>query len=378
MSDSSRQLQRSFPELPNELKTQVFGYVTDLRTLRNSCLASKLLQKVAEPRLYRKVITGTPTHFATSYAKNTQTIREALLMLLRRPELGRYVRKVVCNRHSDSEHVPRGRPEEDALLFPVAEQANIWRTTDWMHQPETDFIPLYLGLILTQVPRLRELRYVAEYDETGSVAAMVNLAAQSLTKLTNLQIEHWDTEMGFSMSDFGPLLRLPSLRYFKGIYVSKAQLEYQDWETGEWIGRVDFPSNSLAVEHFVFRGSALGPWCITTLFAACKAVKTFDYVAGGANRGYAQFEPHELMKVLRRHEATLERLLLTDLCDACYDITGMERGTQYALGSLASFSNLKILSCEQAMLIGIGTCDVCRWDNESENCTHEHDRMSCK
>lgn len=376
--DQHQQPQRPLPSLPNELMIHIFSYITDLKTLRNACLATKLLRRIAEPRLYRKLVTGVPTRTTTSYAKNTQTVCEALLTLLRRPELGQGVRKLVAKSHFFPRHSHRRGPEEEALLLQAAEQANIWPDTEWMQQEiEANFSPLYLAILLIQMPHLRELRYVAEYDESGTVAAMVEVASRCLTELATLQIEHWDTEMGFAMSDFGPLLRLPSLRTFKGIYVSKAQLEYQDYETGLWTEREDFPPNSLAIEHLIFRGSALGPWCITTLFTACKTLKTFDYVAGGDNRGYGQFEPSELMAVLPFHKETLERLLLTDLCNACYDVSGMERSTHYALGSLSSFPNLKVLSCEQALLLGVGGCAICRSLGEWESCTHEHDPSSC-
>ncbi|KAF2436919.1 hypothetical protein EJ08DRAFT_644483 [Tothia fuscella] len=301
-------------------------------------------------------------------------------MLLRRPELAKHVQTIGVY-HYEHEWSPIKLNDQDQLMLRTSAENATLDITDLTFAIEDQSIAAYLGLLFNILPNLRELRYRPEYDEDGSIALLLESVTRLeqpryLEKLETFVIQADAEEYGFSMSDFSPLIRLPSLKTFKGIYTSKVQEQYRDTATGQTMKRDDFPSGSLKVEHLIFRKTALGPDCIAKLFPACKTLKSFDYFTSMVEYEWVQPEPEELIAALQPHKDTLERLLLTDLFTQRFEFLDTET-IKYSVGRLTAFSKLRELSIEQALILGIADSERCGDDAEIQGCTHEHIAASC-
>jgi hypothetical protein len=339
--------------LPTEILIAIFREIQDPQSLLNICLQSRYFNEVAEPVLYANF--SGPDGHEFRRTKSTKAFHSALL---RKPELAQHVRSMSIQAHwtqiynCSPEVLKAFASKELAKLFPDAHTLtkNGTPSKHWLAQnlegPEE-------CLLLTGVPKLETLHLSVGWYPVELFEKLFTLAcdekATFLKRLRNLRIVYRNSGRGLNLSNYLPLLRLPSLSTVEAFHVS---IELDDerqrlsLSAEHRLHQYRWQPNSLNFETLKFHESAICGQHMCNLLHACKTLKVFQYSSGSPNRGYEQFSPSQLYPGLIKHRHTLEVIRLIDIST----IAGREN--ERSLGSFAEFPRLKIVGAEQEQLVG--------------------------
>lgn len=257
-----------------------------LSRLSRTC---KTLRDIAQPKLFRYVYPG------RKYSSLLQTLHH-------RPDLARIVKEINLDGidcvYEDLE--ADNKLTGSFLARELSELAQRSAPTEsdshgWDSDKALDYVAT---VALAQVPQIEMLQM------TWFFSFHLHLRPESLPYLTELFVEHYDTESGFGMDDLQNLFAAaPSLKTFRGYMVRSACGLLQH------AGLIDLKLTN----------STLNASCFTAVMLAFPRMESFLYESGGPIEGnYHEATPSEISKAIHLRRCTLKHLSL-DLMYADFD-----------------------------------------------------------
>ncbi|KAK5717829.1 hypothetical protein LTR15_008670 [Elasticomyces elasticus] len=293
--------------LPEELLQQVFSQQpvsSDLSTMANISLANRTCYRVVKPHLYHTLSLG--------HCSQTRRRRDLLQTLLQNPDTGTLVRSFYVE----------GWEMEPTFLLP-----EVWRPEPMPHDLMSDALvavdgaglPISLrdpfrlqlaggvedapdaeiALLLLLIPNMRFLAISLVYYMQESLF-MCMIQHRPLHQLSEVNVEHWDTEDSSSMDGLVALLQLPALDTFRGRAIDC------NAESSTLLA----PVHSTLKRVFLYM-SLLDDGGLQNLLLACPDLETLSVHWGPETIGETSIDYSAIGQALREHGHKLKSLHLT-------------------------------------------------------------------
>ncbi|KAE8168629.1 hypothetical protein BDV40DRAFT_2289 [Aspergillus tamarii] len=231
----------------------------------------------------------------------------------------------------------------------------------WLHDLEEFYDDAWLALL---IPRLTNLRKLGLEWPFGSshVSMMLNKAAINggvcLPHLEEVDMCWYDTESGVASYQMNPFFKFPSVRKVSGWKVAESakeddEEEQEQEEGGEFeldpneiLSSFSLPPRCSNVTDIDLSqtnaGEGMREW-----IQACKTLKSFRIIHGGAVISDDYVQPRKLYNSLSLHKSTLEALWF----EHC-DYPKGENDDEW-MGSFVGFSALKFIRLSLSNLVGL-------------------------
>lgn len=352
----------SIIDLPPEL-LQLIGSDLNQKDTRNLISTSHRMHSVFQRKLYTNVTLG---------IKKANTAQSFLYTVTRNPELAGCVQSLALaawetNQDWDTNRDPEKtieRPNFDGdLIRKLVDEATDYSEEEksvWLQDLEEFYDDAWLALL---IPRLTGLRKIGFEWPFGSshVSKMLYKAAINggacFPHLEEVNMCWYDTENAVASYQMHPFFKFPSVRKVSGWKVAEnaKEEEEEDFEPdpteipdpAEILKDVSLPPRCSNVTDIDLSetnaGEGMREW-----IRACKTLKSFRIIHGGACISYDDLQPRKLYNSLSLHKSTLEAIWVEHdeyLSDGDIDNEWM--------GSFIDFSALKFLRLSLYNLIGL-------------------------
>ncbi|KAL8992082.1 MAG: hypothetical protein Q9169_007388 [Polycauliona sp. 2 TL-2023] len=287
--------------------------------------------------------------------------------IIRDPKIASYVTKLRTSRcrSEPDERDFKGdgfTREQEQLAATLAnidtEPAFLAAHCPWLATPEHDSWrdallkhnnqPHHVAILLTMLPKLRSIymRGMSLGDSYIPVVTMVWAIAEAnhdqsstvhgkaLSRLTEISIDHWDTEGGENIDMFKPFVALPSMRCLRGRMMYGEADPVEDPPTP--VLNDDGTHRKSQIDEINITYSTVESKAFEPIFKTIKNLKKFTYEHEGATIGYTDYDGSTIVGLLRdsfRH--SLEHLDLT--CNMDYN------EEDQSVGDLTDFQTLRVL-----------------------------------
>lgn len=344
----------SIIDLPLELLQLIGSYINQKDT-RNLISTSHRMHSVFQQKLYTNVTLG---------IKNANTVQSFLYTVARNPELARCVQSLALACWETYDDWETNRKPEKTIKRPNFDSNLIRKlvdeTTDypeeekskWLHDLEEFYDDAWLALL---IPRLAGLRKIGFEWPFGSshVSIMLNKAAVNggacFPHLEEVNMCWYDTENAVASYQMHPFFKFPSVRKVSGWKVAENAKEEEDLEPDptEILKDLSLPPRCSNVTDIDLSktnaAEGMREW-----IRACKTLKSFRIIHGGACISYDHLQPRKLYNSLSLHKSTLEAIWVEHDEYASDGDSANEW-----MGSFVDFSALKFLRLSFYNLVGL-------------------------
>ncbi|KUL92176.1 hypothetical protein ZTR_02560 [Talaromyces verruculosus] len=349
----------SINDLPPEL-LQLIGSDLNQKDTRNLISTSHRMHSVFQRKLYTNVTLG---------INNANSAQSFLYTVTRNPELAGCVQSLALAAWETYDSWETNRKPEKTIERPNFDGVVIRKLVDeatdypeeekskWLQDLEEFYDDAWLALL---IPRLTGLQKIGFEWPFGSshVSIMLNKAAINggacFPHLEEVNMCWYDTENAVASYQMHPFFKFPSVRKVSGWKVAENAKEEEDLEpdTTEIPGPTE-----------ILRGLSLPLRCSNVMdidlsqtnaaegmrewIRACKTLKSFRIIHGGACISYDDFQPRKLYNSLSMHKPTLEAIWVEH-----DNYTSNRVNENEWMGSFVDFSALKFLRLSLYNLVG--------------------------
>ncbi|CEJ61839.1 hypothetical protein PMG11_10356 [Penicillium brasilianum] len=350
----------SIIDLPLEL-LQLIGSDLNHKDTRNLISTSHRMHSVFQRKLYTNVTLGT---------KKANTAQSFLYTIARNPKLAGWVQSLALAAWETYDDWETNRKPEKTIERPNFDGALIRKIVDeasdypeeekskWLQDLEEFYDDAWLALL---IPRLTSLRKISFEWPFGSshVSIMLNKAAINegacFPHLEEVNMCWYDTENAVASYQMHPFFKFPSVRKVSGWRVAENAKEEED--LGPDSTEIPDPTE-------ILKDLSLPPRCsnVTNIdlsktnaaegmrewIRACKTLKSFRIIHGGACISFDNIQPRKLYNSLSLHKSTLEAIWVE------HDEYALDGHKDHEwMGSFVDFSALKFLRLSLYNLVGL-------------------------
>ncbi|KAI9662229.1 MAG: hypothetical protein M1821_008395 [Bathelium mastoideum] len=339
----------SIHSIPVEILSHIFGFIEDVKTLRNAAFSSRNFHKIAIPHLYSKL------ELQTSWNAPCKELRPLTCVLLEKPDIARHIRHFAIRGASTSRFYSANNNNievEPQLRDAITASAqNEEEKKLWMERArEADDIDCILSLAL---PAMRNLRILdLEIPELqGYVLRQLLRVGKdehpydkdpTLQHLESFFISHRDEKYGMTSGDIVPALLLPGLKH---LYLHRVG-EYDKGDHAEELKEISkraSPITSIGMRNCKFSSSDMD-----SILKSCKALTSFCYEMGVGP--FCRASLPALRESLEFHKDTLQDLWLDFTTFGSHWMNDVD--DTRAMRSFANFSALKRVKIAMVYLFG--------------------------
>lgn len=344
--------------MPNDLPTEIIdliaGYLDHPSDLYHLLSSSRRLYNVLLPALYSDVT-------LCRWEGIESSVSTFLYAITRTPKLASHVRTLEVRAwDTDFGHDEKAREKlgsDKNLIYTLVNEATGYsdkERSNLIKALERDVTDAWLALLLPRLKALRKLRLVWPFG-ADYVLSMLQKASQEeipvFPHLEEVYAAWYDTENAAHSNFMHPFFRFPSMRKLGGWKFN--ELENDDYESDP-DEILEYPETLIGVLpprcssitdidlHKTNAAEGMRVWV-----QACKALKSFRIIHGGAMISYRDIQPREIYESLSLHKATLESIWIGRDEDDEGD------NDDEWLGSFADFTALKFLYARAANLLGL-------------------------
>lgn len=343
-------------DLPPEIIYLIAGYLDHPSDLYHLLSSSRGLYSVLQPALYSNVT-------LCRWEGIWSSVSTFFYAITRTPELASHVRTLevrAWDTETDFGHDEKAGEKlgsDRNVIHKLVNETTGYSDKErskWRKALERGVTDAWLALLL---PRLKELRKLSLVWPFGAdyVLSMLQRASQEeipvFPHLEEVYAAWYDTENAVHSNFMHPFFSFPSMRKLGGWKFS--ELENSDYEPDP-DEIVEYPDPCLDVPpprcsnitdidlHETNAAEGMRVWV-----QACKALKSFRIIHGGALISYSDLQPRKIYESLSLHKATLESIWI-----GCAEDSEGDNDDEW-LGSFAGFTALKFLYVHAVNLVGL-------------------------